>query len=961
MLFLTRLRLTKAISVSCIISLLMMSVPEPVGGTIVHRRLPAGTIQAATLPKNTQPTMQQVINVALWRTDHGFVSTMHIKNSLTTGPVTAWPILYSEEGEEYDLPSITIPAAGITTVVVNQALDSMPVQQRMRFGNFGSAAIKYTINGAGGINASMYLVDKSASLSYNFQFFSPMPMPNSMPMSGSSSMPEPMQQVSEGLWWKHDPGVEGHVSVENTAASPITASVQLTGARGSKTHAKSMTLAGYATSVLDLSELESDLPGSERERGGITISYMAASNQILTAGWLENAAEGYSAKIPFVEKMSQETTPAPHTLASVGIMYGEQMAMMGFPHGTKFEPYAEVRNTTGKQINLSMTVLPANGGVGTEKSLGDLVLNAFETKRLDASLIHKALPNASNTINLTFSFTGISGDLLFATGAVDQTGNYVFEVPIGGTGPSRGREVNYWSVQDGDDTMISLWNPTAAAETLNVTLYFGGTSGNNSQYVIGVPLAPRAAANISLMDLIMSGHPDAKGNVIARGTTVGSLVISAASGRHAPATYVASVAIFNAANATCWPNCTQCIGVCYIQASPSAYSIYVGQSANVDPDVTAYWYDGSEDDITGDVNWGGPTTSGVLDSNWNGIGAGTTDVYAYYLAPYTDCLECEESASCGSQYYYAYVPVTVSDPTPNIISVTPGSWDAGASTPVHISGTGFGTQSPGLSFTDTSGAISGYSITSYNDTDIYVTVSVADFAAAESADITVTSNGYTSQGFVSSAGNSKTSSRYSVVINPIVVTLHINASSTATAATDDSARDAYKSQTGTYDLGPFVDVGGFCTIGLEVSGTVSPASYKGTVILVRSKQGTDYSGASGNTVYANYSSPTDDTSNYNNPNLEIMQDTNPYSGGSNGVVYDLDAPGLKPATNEIWRKRMNFFENAQLPDGTYVANEVGFYVRLSCVYGSNGNTFGTDVTGDNVFSLGTTPTSWNLH
>jgi hypothetical protein len=57
---------------------------------------------------------------------------------------------------------------------------------------------------------------------------------------------------------------------------------------------------------------------------------------------------------------------------------------------------------------------------------------------------------------------------------------------------------------------------------------------------------------------------------------------------------------------------------------------------------------------------------------------------------------------------------------------------------------------------------------------------------------------------------------------------------------------------------------------------------------------------------------------------------------------------------------MNFFENAQLPDGTYVATEVPFYVRFSCKWGSGGSTFSTDVAGDNVLGTGTTKTSWNL-
>ena len=777
MLFPVRLRLTKNVSISCILSLLIMSAPQPEAVAIRHEPVRATQMRMG-MPVGIQPpSQQQMINVAVWRTDHGFVSTMHIKNSLTTGPITAIPVLYSEGGEEYDLPSVTIPGAGITSVVVNQALDSLPAQQRIRFGNIGSAAIKYMVKGAGGLNASMQLLDKSASLSYSFPFFSYMPMADSMSMPNSAPMPGPMQQVSEAVWWKHDPGVEGHVALANSAASPLTATVQLTGAKGSKTHLKSVTLQPYASSVLDLAELESDLPGSERNRGGLTVTYMANSSQIAMAGWLENAAEGYSAKIPFVEKMSEgitptSTAPTSHTLAGVGIMYGQQMATMGFPRGTKFEPYAVVRNTTSKQIQVSMTVLPANGGVGTEKPLGDMVLDAFETKQLDAGLIRRALPDASGNINLTFSYTGMSGDLLFATGAVDQTGNYIFEVPIGGVSSSRGREVNYWSVKDGDDTMISLWNPTAAAETLNLTLYFAGSNGKISQYVLGVPLAPRAAANISLMDLIMSGHPDAKGNLIPRGITEGSLVISAASGRHDAATYVAAVAIFNAASATCWPNCTQCIGVCDIEASPGAYSIYVGQGVPTSS-VYAYWYDGSVDDITGDVNWFGPTTSGVLDSNWNGIGAGETSVYATYEAPYTSCLECEESHGCLSQYYYAYVYVTVSDPTPNIIGIS--SLQAGTPNILTITGSGFGTNQPGINITDPSGAIyQNYYVTSYGDTQIQVHVDVAGTAPVENASVTVTSAGYANQpagfGFQSSQGNSSHSAT-STSVNPAGVSI----------------------------------------------------------------------------------------------------------------------------------------------------------------------------------------------
>jgi hypothetical protein len=77
-------------------------------------------------------------------------------------------------------------------------------------------------------------------------------------------------------------------------------------------------------------------------------------------------------------------------------------------------------------------------------------------------------------------------------------------------------------------------------------------------------------------------------------------------------------------------------------------------------------------------------------------------------------------------------------------------------------------------------------------------------------------------------------------------------------------------------------------------------------------------------------------------------------------VYDLDAPGLKPTPLLLMRKRMNFFENAQLPDGTYVANEVAFFVRISCSGNSSGNAFSYTISGDNMLGMGQTKTSWNL-
>jgi len=188
----------------------------------------------------------------------------------------------------------------------------------------------------------------------------------------------------------------------------------------------------------------------------------------------------------------------------------------------------------------------------------------------------------------------------------------------------------------------------------------------------------------------------------------------------------------------------------------------------------------------------------------------------------------------------------------------------------------------------------------------------------------------------------------SVVQATISITAH------GQPASDDSARDAYNTANGTYNLGPIVATGGYCSIGFEASGTVTPSSYTGTVNLIRTRGGVAYTGSTGQTVLKTYPNGSPDTSQ---PQYE---DTDPHSGTSNGVVYDLDAPGVSPGASQVGRIRYNFFEKAQFPDGTYVSNEVGFYVRVSCNWGSAGNSFRTEFSGDNTLGLGTTNTTFDL-
>lgn len=63
-----------------------------------------------------------------------------------------------------------------------------------------------------------------------------------------------------------------------------------------------------------------------------------------------------------------------------------------------------------------------------------------------------------------------------------------------------------------------------------------------------------------------------------------------------------------------------------------------------------------------------------------------------------------------------------------------------------------------------------------------------------------------------------------------------------------------------------------------------------------------WTGPTGQQLDTTYPDGTPDTS------LAKYEDTDPQSGGSKGIVYDLDAPGVAPVVSQVGRIRYNFKE-----------------------------------------------------
>jgi hypothetical protein len=542
------------------------------------------------------------------------------------------------------------------------------------------------------------------------------------------------------------------------------------------------------------------------------------------------------------------------TYASAGLMVGKPDPMMtpGFPKDTAFTPYLVVRNTTEKPLDVSMQLnymMGMQASAPVTRNLPAQHLGPREVRQVDmqAALNSAGVKDFNGSINLSVSFTGKTGDLGIASGSVDQTGTYVFEVKPQGISSSRSKFTNYWGVSNGNDTMFTLWNPTGQPEDILATFYYGDGSG---KYVLPVHLEAQASTMIDMGMLIAEIKPDANGNVIPPSIQEGSAQFASAKGSGEKITLVVAGGLYNVSTATCGEQCTNCCGDSNFNISPGTILCPIGEGMQL-------------------------------------------------LSTATDC------------YGNTVVPVSFSSDNTSVMTV-----DAYG----YVNGVAVGTAN----------------ITAYWGNEVV----------------------YNGQFCVSDDMNDSCPTNNEQATNGAdVISATISQNTSGQVSSDDAAGSNYQTAEGTTSLGPIIGNGTSqgCFIGFETVGTISPSTFTGNVILHRT--------IDGDATYTNSTSTggaqpgTDDTSN------PALRDDDPQSGGSNGKVYDLDAPGVTniPVDGNTYRIRTNFHAYAALPGGTVVSSQnYNFYIRVSCKKTSSGYQFANDVPGDNQIGSGTTKTSWNL-
>jgi hypothetical protein len=585
-----------------------------------------------------KPKAQQSAAGGLWMTGPNMKSSLYLRSDLKTDPLTVTPVIYLSNGVRYPLPPVTLAPTGTAIVDIGQALDAQGVAPYATL--YGYVEIDYQWPWPA-LCATIKNVDALHSLVFT-SFLQR--LPGAFP---PSAIQTPTHSF-EGLWWKQEPSVSGFLALVNLGSQSVNATVTVTDGNNAPLGSYQLTIAPNLTKMIDLAEIKS----SASNVGGLYLTHDGPEHSLAINGGLSDDAVGYSAHLslmPVPQSPPQGTSPAVSSLsyAELGLMSGFADPMMAFPSGTVFTPYTVVRNISNQPASVTPTLWWMTGGTAHSAQVAQITLAPHQTINLNVPnlLTTAGLKNLNGSVNLTLDTTAPAGALTSTGGSVDQKNTYVFEVPPRGVAESAAKNLSYWSTGNGDDTMISIWNPADEAQDFVFTLFYSG-----GHYLHPVHLEARASLMFNVSEITHSQIPDSEGNVIPAGIHEGSAEISGTQGEQQHILVAIDAGIYNVQKAICVYPCPTCSGIDIASMIDAQFNVPIG--AQKQQTFYVQWNTGNQYDMTGSSNWYSSATNvaTVATGTVSGIAPGSTNIDAvtlYYEPIYVE-YDCNVSCPAGT-------------------------------------------------------------------------------------------------------------------------------------------------------------------------------------------------------------------------------------------------------------------------------------------------------------------------
>jgi hypothetical protein len=643
----------------------------------------------------------------LWMTNPNLKSSMYLKNVLEVSPITVTPLLYLSNGKQFRLPDVTLQPVGTAVVDINAELQKLGIASYATLS--GYVEIQYHWAWVP-LCATIRVVDTEHSVIFTYGL-----RPATMLSQNSASEPSE-KTVVKGLWWKQESTVSGFVALSNTTSKAVPAVIVVTDNRGTALGTHGISVSPHGTKIVQLSELQSP-PDNE---GGIDVSYVGPAGALEVNGGMEDLSVGYSANLRFAQAPSASAKISELNIAELGLMVGAADPMMLFPAGTTFTPYSVLRNMSDAQVTVTPTFWWMEAGMARSAQLKTLTLSPNQSRSLDVmSLVSAAgLKNFNGTVNLVFADKGKEGALLLAAGSVDQSNNYVFEVMPRGIGKSASKSLAHWSTANGDDTMVTVWNPADEAQDFVFRLMFSG-----GHYLLPMHFAPRATRTLNISEIVQNQLPDAEGNVIPTTVYEGSATLGGTHGDVEHILVAMDAGTYNVRKATCGYSCTYCDGYTSFAMNPGNAGFAVHKTRQYQ--FIGTYSSGTQYSVG--TNWSSSKTAvtTVVSSTGvaTGVSPGSANAVAYFSQPVYEGTVCSTSTPTCVPFQSGYP--TGGAGVFSVSNVLPSNLVLGAAGILTIYGQGFKTLlSPIAQFASTSGITTGTPTVALDGTTMTVSYQV---------------------------------------------------------------------------------------------------------------------------------------------------------------------------------------------------------------------------------------------
>jgi len=435
-----------------------------------------------------QPEILRRMIGAYYRTEEGWKSTL-ILNNKGSHPIDVTPTLYSQSGQGFTAPTVSVDGLSPLEVDLNALAKTAGPQFKE-----GSIEFSYTgklLEMGGGLR----IINAEKSLIFDEQMLEPGMKFSASQLESVFAVPYESAQVD--------------LILTNTTANLLVIDGQATFTGNPVKLPIPFALAPHQSRTFTLPH---DLV-RRAKAGAVSLKHNGDKGALLAVLHVREEDKGFSATVNFSNYAKGQTT----SLHGAGLRLGNV-------NGDALKPVVVVRNTeeepTTVTARIPYTKTDQSSGVVT---LPQLTLGPGEIGFLDTS--NPQLRKSDfDTAGLEIEYTGIPGGVIASAYSVSASGNHVFALPLkdpkGGLSSTGGYP---WFINESSSTVVFIKNTTTEPRQFRLNIiYPGGQWGSNLR-----TLAPGQTFKLDVREARDSQMKGSEGNTIPLDATVGHISWSA--------------------------------------------------------------------------------------------------------------------------------------------------------------------------------------------------------------------------------------------------------------------------------------------------------------------------------------------------------------------------------------------------------------------------------------------------